>query len=460
MVLIKLMSQWKFTFVLILLSIFIHPLSAWEQGDHIAFLYNGQEISGIVMGRNEKELSIILEKGLESVSLREDQVYPIKWNIGRRIECRTDDSYTEYYEGHIKKYELKKYYFGLLEQKEITLRMLDGKDKIFRPIQCRLGYINFKSLESINEDMQSTLALSQNDTIPTLSGNLIEDGFFLEDSKIKTHIIQLIQEHEKKTSDQIVVLVKSGFLYENSIEEYSLRVAEEWKLGQKDKDNGVLILIMPGLRKARIEVGYGLEGYLTDITCNRILNETMIPRFKESRWEEGILEGVHRIIQVLDRKEALQEATYWEIFWAFDGFEPGIQISYLSRLVLGFLISCVGLVWTVQLMFNLNVPLFPWFLIILFFIFIPAGFSGSVGIIYYLIIHFSCIPIRLSGRIFPKVKNFQDKWTASSSVKIIEYNHNIFRDSWDSRSTNINSGSGSFSGGGGSFGGGGASGSW
>ena len=186
----------------------------------------------------------------------------------------------------------------------------------------------------------------------------------------------------------------------------------------------------------------------------------MIPRFKESRWEEGILEGVHRIIQVLDRKEALQEATYWEIFWAFDGFEPGIQISYLSRLVLGFLISCVGLVWTVQLMFNLNVPLFPWFLIILFFIFIPAGFSGSVGIIYYLIIHFSCIPIRLSGRIFPKVKNFQDKWTASSSVKIIEYDHNIFRDSWDSRSTNINSGSGSFSGGGGSFGGGGASGSW
>ena len=83
------------------------------------------------------------------------------------------------------------------------------------------------------------------------------------------------------------------------IEAYSLRVAEKWKIGRKGQDNGALFLIAKNDRKMRIEVGYGLEGVLPDVTANRIIREDVAPAFREGRFAAGINAGVDRIIAVV-----------------------------------------------------------------------------------------------------------------------------------------------------------------
>ncbi len=103
---------------------------------------------------------------------------------------------------------------------------------------------------------------------------------------------------EARTSVQLVVLVVPTTQPE-PIESYSLRVAEKWKIGRKGQDNGALFLIAKNDRKMRIEVGYGLEGTLTDVTARRIIAENVAPAFRENRFAAGIDAGVDRIIAVV-----------------------------------------------------------------------------------------------------------------------------------------------------------------
>jgi uncharacterized protein len=103
---------------------------------------------------------------------------------------------------------------------------------------------------------------------------------------------------EARTSNQLVVLLVPTTQPE-PIEAYSLRVAEKWKIGRKGKDNGALFLIAKNDRKMRIEVGYGLEGVLPDVTANRIIREDVAPAFREGRFAAGIDTGVDRIIAVV-----------------------------------------------------------------------------------------------------------------------------------------------------------------
>src|SRR5581483_12386920 len=85
--------------------------------------------------------------------------------------------------------------------------------------------------------------------------------------------------HEQRTGNQVVLLTVPS-LEGEPLEEFSDRVATTWKLGQKGTDNGVLLLVVPKDRRVRIEVGYGLEGTLTDAVASRIIRHEMIPRFR------------------------------------------------------------------------------------------------------------------------------------------------------------------------------------
>ena len=89
------------------------------------------------------------------------------------------------------------------------------------------------------------------------------------------------------------------------IEAYSIRVAEAWKIGRKGQDNGALFLVAKDDRKMRIEVGYGLEGVLTDVTSRRIIAETIAPLFRQNQFAQGIDAGVDQIIAVVDKGEPL-----------------------------------------------------------------------------------------------------------------------------------------------------------
>ena len=85
-----------------------------------------------------------------------------------------------------------------------------------------------------------------------------------------------------------------------TIEQYSIRVAEAWKIGRKKIDDGALLVVAKNDRKLRIEVGYGLEGALTDVTSKRIIDEIITPKFRSGDFAGGISAGVDRIIGVID----------------------------------------------------------------------------------------------------------------------------------------------------------------
>ena len=112
---------------------------------------------------------------------------------------------------------------------------------------------------------------------------------------------------ERRTTNQIAILTVDG-LEGESLEEFSMRVAETWKLGRKGKDNGVLFVVAKADRKMRIETGYGLESVLTDAVSGRILDERVRPRFKAGDFPGGLEAGADAILAVLDG-EALPEAS-------------------------------------------------------------------------------------------------------------------------------------------------------
>lgn len=110
---------------------------------------------------------------------------------------------------------------------------------------------------------------------------------------------QTLKTFEARKGSQITVLIVPSSEPE-TIEEYALRVVEQWKLGRKKVDDGVLLVIAKNDRTLRIEVGYGLEGALTDATSKRIISEIILPRFKQGDFYGGITAGVGQIIRVID----------------------------------------------------------------------------------------------------------------------------------------------------------------
>jgi uncharacterized protein len=106
---------------------------------------------------------------------------------------------------------------------------------------------------------------------------------------------QKLAAFERETSNQVVVLVIPS-LQGDDIDQFSIRVADAWKIGQKGRDNGVLLVIAQAERKVRIEVGLGLQGVLPDITAGRIIREVMRPYLKSGNYDQGITAGVDSII--------------------------------------------------------------------------------------------------------------------------------------------------------------------
>ena len=126
--------------------------------------------------------------------------------------------------------------------------------------------------------------------VPKVAGYVNDHAGHIS-SATELKIENFLRGFEASDSTQLVILTINS-LEGEFLEEYSLRVAESWKLGQKDKDNGALLLIAKQERKMRIEVGYGLEGKLTDLFAGRIIDNEIKPRFKAGDFEGGIIAGV------------------------------------------------------------------------------------------------------------------------------------------------------------------------
>jgi uncharacterized protein len=110
---------------------------------------------------------------------------------------------------------------------------------------------------------------------------------------------QKLRAYEQRKGSQVAVLIVPTTQPE-AIEQYSIRVVDAWKLGRRRVDDGVLLLVAKDDRAVRIEVGYGLEGALPDVIANRIVQQVIVPRFREGRFYEGIDVATDRIIAVLE----------------------------------------------------------------------------------------------------------------------------------------------------------------
>ncbi len=130
--------------------------------------------------------------------------------------------------------------------------------------------------------------------VPALKGR-VNDYAEILSASTKNHIEQLLVELENSDSTQVVVLTIESLQGDN-LEQFSLKVVESWKIGQSGLDNGALLLIAVEDRKVRIEVGYGLEGKLTDLMAGRIIRNVILPQFKEKDFDQGVINGVNAMI--------------------------------------------------------------------------------------------------------------------------------------------------------------------
>jgi uncharacterized protein len=115
----------------------------------------------------------------------------------------------------------------------------------------------------------------------------------------KSDLEQTLRSFEARKGSQVAVLIVPSTAPE-TIEQYALRVAEQWKPGRKNVDDGALLVVAKDDRTLRIEVGYGLEGALTDAAGKRIVSEIIVPRFRQGDFYGGIAAGVDRMLRVID----------------------------------------------------------------------------------------------------------------------------------------------------------------
>jgi len=294
--------------------------------------------------------------------------------------------------------------------------------------------------------------------IPYLTGRVNDNAGVLSDATRRS-LSERLKAHEEKTTNQVVVLTVPSLEGEN-IEDYADAVFKAWKLGQKGKDNGILVVVAPNDRRMRIEVGYGLEGTLPDGAAGDIIRNVMTPRFSSGDFDGGIEAGVDAILSVLETgraPELAESAAAGQRASPLSGFQ-GPDLPLIERILLGaFIFGIIGLFTVLGVM----TPGMGWFLyvfLIPFWAMFPIIIVGTTGAFYLLITYLVAFPaakltLRKSDWYKKAAHDLRTKGRASIGGFSISSGGS--GTSWSSGGS-----SSSFSGGGGSSGGGGASGSW
>ena len=251
--------------------------------------------------------------------------------------------------------------------------------------------------------------------VPRLTAHIIDQTATLNDQQIAS-LEQTLQAFESVKGSQLAVLIVATTAPE-AIEQYAIRVAEQWKLGRKKIDDGAILVVAKNDRTVRIEVGYGLEGALNDATSQRIISETITPRFKQGDFYGGIDAGVTQIIGVVNG-EALPAPSSRS---SRDITDIGqlFPIIFIVVLVVGGLLRSLLGRFPAALLTGVGVGALAWLL------------AGAVSIALgagALALLFTLVGVGMGGRGLGGMRG--------------------------------GSGGGGFSGGGGGFGGGGASGRW
>ena len=262
----------------------------------------------------------------------------------------------------------------------------------------------------------------------------INDEAHIFSQNERDELLNLVQNFEQNSTTQIAIVTLNS-LENKSIEELSLEIARGYKLGQKEDNNGVLLVVAPNEKKVRIEVGYGLEGVLTDAVASQIINGVMIPEFKNGNMSEGVKDGVLAIIKVASGEEFSNKTSLSDLPFGVFAFFAGMLSCFASVIFgkffmrTGFSTCFAGLVSTA----------------------LEQGF----GVQNYLII-FGAFAF-IFAVFFLILKDVFKKNSQGGSLPMGFRRGGSDSNGGGGRSSGRGGG---FSGGGGGFGGGGASGSW
>jgi uncharacterized protein len=140
-------------------------------------------------------------------------------------------------------------------------------------------------------------ALAAQLTFPPLTGRVVDDAGVLSDDT-KARLTGLLQQLEQKTGDQLVVVTLKS-LQGQDIATYGYQLGRAWGIGQKKKNNGAVLIVAPSEHKVRIEVGYGLEGDLTDAASRIIIENAMLPQFRSGNYDAGVEQGTVEIVRLI-----------------------------------------------------------------------------------------------------------------------------------------------------------------
>ncbi len=264
--------------------------------------------------------------------------------------------------------------------------------------------------------------------VPALTGRVVDLAHVLPNSTIESLTAQLAA-HETQTSNQIGVLTIPS-LDGDSLEEFSHRVATTWKLGRKGTGNGVLLVVAIKERKVRIEVGYGLEGVLTDIRSAQIIRNELVPRFRAGDMSGGVTAAINAIVKTIEGTyQASEQPPAPGENDVFEQVVVAVVVGLLVGLVFMNVHRAVGPVAGA----GVSTLLAPWL--------VPALVASGMTLLLLLAIG----AVGTGGR--RGRYSGMDDWIWYSSRS----------GGWGGGSFG---GGGGFSGGGGGFGGGGASGNW
>nr|WP_297787134.1 TPM domain-containing protein [uncultured Allomuricauda sp.] len=322
---------------------------------------------------------------------------------------------------------------------------------------------------------------------PKLTEIVTDNAQIFNESQL-TSLRGKLYQFESETTNQLVILTINE-LGNETIEQYALEVFNQNKLGQEGKDNGILILFSKLDREVRIEVGYGLEPYITDAVASRIIRNMMIPKFKEEDYFGGLNTATDQIIEFLNNPEALEEfkseiaaegdIPWWLVgviglflmmFVAAGGFVFYKGYSTLIEILRGMLIGKLAVIRGVFMAAFMMLPLIFGLVFMgmpLFFISLLLGFDAEfsrliedLSWVVFLVMAFIVLTI------FLVAKKMKDKGDEDLKLSFLKSDKDYMSKTFSSTGTHsFGSGSSggsssSFSGGGGSSGGGGASGSW
>ncbi len=133
---------------------------------------------------------------------------------------------------------------------------------------------------------------------PALSGRVVDQAGILPPAA-RAELEEMLAAHERAGSNQVVVVTVDS-LQGYAIEDFGYQLGRHWGIGQEGRDNGIVLLIAPQEREVRIEVGYGLEGVLTDALANNIIRSVILPRFRAGDMPDGIVAGARAVLQAID----------------------------------------------------------------------------------------------------------------------------------------------------------------